>query len=188
MPDLIGQFSGFGAGFVTGLKSLIYIIPIVIIAAVFIMYFRNKSLYKYPVTIFRIRNNGKHKTFSCMGGFVNRAGNAPYFRIKTGRLPHQVIDLLTTPEVKYMDEEDRVYYQQTDVNTFQQVKRYFDKEKNVHFDTVESDIRYGAILQTQRVKALMAIEPTWKKVLPYFALAICAVVYIISYVLLLQNT
>ncbi len=188
MVDILGQFSGVGAGFVTGLKALIYIIPIVIIVIALIMYFRNRALYKHPVRIFRIRENGKHKEVNFMGGFINRQGSSPYFRIKTGRLPHQGIDLITTPQVKYMDEEDRVYYQQTDVNTFQQVRRYFDEDKNIHFTPIESDIRYGAILQTQRIKQLLAIEPTWKKVLPYFGLAICAVVYIVSYVLLLQNT
>ncbi len=188
MVDIVGQFSGLGSGFVTGLKSLVYILPILGIAIALILYFRNKSLYKYPVRIFRIRENGKHKEFNCVGAFINRVGNAPYFRIKTGRLPNQGIDLFTTPEVRYMDEEDRVYYQQTDVSTFQQVRRYFDKDGNVHFDTVESDVKYGAVLAAMKVRALMTIEPTWKKVLPYFGLAICAVVYIVSYVLLLQNT
>ncbi len=188
MVDILGQFSGVGAGFVTGLTILIYILPIAIIAFVLISYFRNKMLYRYPVRIFRIRENGQHKESNYVGAFIKRLGSSPYFRIKTGKLPHQGIDLLTTPEVKYMDEEDRVYYQQLDTDTFQQVSRHFDTDKNVHFTPVESDIRYGAILQTQRIKQLLAVEPTWKKVLPYFGLAICAVVYIVSYVLLLQNT
>ena len=188
MVDIVGQFSGLAGGFITGLKSLIYILPILTIAIALIMHFRNKSMYRHPVRIFRIRENGKHREVNYMGGFIKRQGLSSYFRIKTGKLPNQGIDLTITPEVKYMDEEDRVYYQQTDVDTFQQVRRYFDENKNVHFAPVGSDIKMAVTLAALKINSVTIAEPTWKKVLPYAGLAICAVVYIVSYVLLLQNT
>ena len=207
MPfDFFSQFSGVGSGFVTGLKSLIYIIPIFLIAAAIIMIIRNRGLYRFKVRIFRIRESGKVKEFNYSGAFITRQNSSPYFRIKTGIFPNQGIDQITTPEVKFMDEEDRVYYLQTDVSTFIQLKRDMDLVKEVirdkngeitktvlnkttfSFEPVESDIRYGAILATQRVKQIMAVEPTWKKVLPYFGITILAVVFIVAYALLLQNT
>lgn len=186
MVDIIGQFSGVGAGFITGLKSLIYIIPIFLIAIALIMFFRNRALYRYPVRIFRIRDNGKHREVNYIGAFIKRQGLTSYFKIKTGRLWWQYMDLSTTPEVKYMDEEDRVYYQQSDVGTLQQVRRYFDKNKNVHFVPVGSNIKLAVTLAALKINSITVAEPTWKKVLPYAGMLLCAIILIIGHIVNVQ--
>jgi len=208
--NIFGVFKGVGAGIMGGiaggLKALLYIIPILTLAIIFIIHFRNRSIYKYPVRVFRIRENGKVKESNYLGGYIGRKNSAPFFRIKRGRLPWQYIDLTTTPIVKYMDEEDRIYYLQIDVDTFVQLKRNIDlrvtkliknkegkitgiklNKKDFEFSPVESDIKYGAILATQKIRTVLRAEPTWKKVLPYFGLVLMAVIFIVAYALLMDK-
>ena len=52
---------------------------------------------------------------------------------------------------------------------------------------VESDVKYGAILSIQRIKDVLRLEPTWKKLLPYFGLTIMAVVFIVAYAILMSK-
>lgn len=186
--SVTGIFSGVGGGIMEGLKVFIfYILPALVIGVIIFIQYRNKSIYKYKARIFRVRENGKVKESNFKAGYIGRKNSAPFFRIKTG-LWNQ-IDLITTPEVKYMDEEDRVYYLQVDVSTFIQLRREMDlsKEKMIKFTPVESDIKYGAILSVQRIKDVLRTEPTWKKILPYFGLIILAIVFIIAYAMLMNS-
>lgn len=183
-------FSGATGGIISGLKIfLFYMLPVIGVLTVLFMNYRNKSIYKYKARIFRIRENGKVKEANYKAGYIGRKNSAPFFRIKTGRWWWQQIDMVTTPKVKYMDEEDRVYYLQVDVSTFIQLRRQIDlkKEHLVKFTPVESDVKYGAILSVQRIKDVLRAEPTWKKVLPYAGLIILAIVFIIAYAMLMNN-
>jgi len=81
----------------------------------------DKKRYCYKVRIFRRRENGKIKEINARGGFVNRKTGAPFFRIKYSGFKYT--DLTETPKLQYMDEDDRVYYNQIDINTYIQVKR-----------------------------------------------------------------
>ena len=132
---------------------------------------RNKIIFRYPVRIFKTRENGSVKEQNCKGGYIGRKNSASFFRIKLGRFPWQKADLNTTPDPKNMDQDNRVYYKQTDVGTYIQLKRMFDKGF-VSFTPVEQDVKYGAILDIQRIKEILRVESPWKKVAPYFALVI----------------
>ena len=209
MPDVLSVFSGMGSGLFGGimssLKIVLYSIPFIAVIAFFAMVFRNKSLYRHPVRIFRIRENGKVKENNFKGGYIGRKNSAPFFRIKKGFMPNQNIDLTTTPKVEYMDEDDRVYYLQIDVNTFVQLKRDMnikiktEKDKNdkitsvslnkkeFEFTPVESDVKYGAILSCQKIRGVLRLEPTWQKLLPYFGITIMAVIFIVAWSLLMDK-
>ncbi|MBA7490700.1 hypothetical protein ES702_01241 [subsurface metagenome] len=188
--SVTGIFSGATGGIASGLKVfLMYICPILLVGIIAFAQYRNKSIYRYKVRMFRIRENGKVKESNFKAGYIGRKNSAPFFRIKTGKWWWQQIDLTTTPTVKYMDEEDRVYYLQVDVNTFVQLRRYMNltKEKMIRFTPVESDVKYGAILSVQRIKDVLRTEPTWKKLLPYFGLVLLAIVFIIAYAMLMNQ-
>jgi len=176
------MFSGWGQNLV----YLLYILPFLIILVWFISYKRDKATYKYPVRIFRIREQGKVLESNYKGGYIGRRNSAPFFSIKTGRWWWNRIELTKTPNPKYLDEQDRVYYMQIDADTYVQMKRKFD-DRIMSLIPVEPDIKYGAILSIQRIKDVLRLEPTWKKVLPYVALIIVGIVLIVGYAILLNT-
>ena len=175
-----------GGTFINTLYYLIWLVPIIIFAFIAIIYIRNKKVYKYKVRIFRVRENGKVKEANFKGGYIGRKNSAPFFRIKTGKFPWNVIELNETPKVEYIDEEDRVYYKQIDINTFIQIKRKFEEGKLI-MTPVESDVKYGAILSVQRIKDVLRVEPAWKRLLPYVGMTLVAVVLIVGYAILLNT-
>jgi len=176
------MFSGWGQNLV----YLLYILPFLIILVWFISYKRDKATYKYPVRIFRIREQGKVLESNYKGGYIGRRNSAPFFSIKTGRWWWNRIELTKTPNPKYLDEQDRVYYMQIDADTYVQMKRKFD-DRIMSLIPVEPDIKYGAILSIQRIKDVLRLEPTWKKVMPYVALIIVGIVLIVGYAILLNT-
>jgi len=181
--DFGGMFGWLG-GFKSMIPIIFAFIPIIGLGILLITTLRNKKIYKYKARIFRIREGGKHKELNFKAGYINRVNSAPYFKIKTGWF--KSIDLITTPNPAYIDEEDRVYYQQIDVNTFVQMKRRFEKG-TVVMTPVESDVKYGAILSIQRIKDVLRLEPTWKKLMPYIGLTLMAVVFIVAYAMLMKQ-
>lgn len=183
-------YKGMGTGVVQGLYYLLWIIPLVAIFIVVMMSVRSNMIYKHPVRIFRIRENGKVIESNHRGGYIGRRGSAPFFRIKTGKWYWGwwwTINLTTTPKPEYFDEQNRVYYKQIDVNTFIQMRREFPEDKNVTYTPVESDVKYGAILDIDRIDKVLAIEPAWKKILPYAGMVLVAVVLIVGYAILLNT-
>jgi uncharacterized membrane protein YcjF (UPF0283 family) len=81
---------------------------------------------------------------------------------------------------KYMDQDNRVYYKQIDLNTYIQLQRTFDEDE-IKFAPVEQDVKYGAILDIQRIKEVLRSESTWKKIAPYVALVIVFMAAIIGW-------
>jgi len=179
----------FGS-FYTYLYYFLYSVPILILVFFFIKKIREKKIYKYPVRIFKVREAGKVKEINTRGGYIGRKNSAPFFRIITGktffRLFNKYSDLTTTPNPKFMDEEDRVYYKQIDVDSYVQLQRRFEGDDTL-FTPVESDVKYGAILSVQRIKEVLRAEPTWKKILPYAGLILMAIVFIVSYAMLMDK-
>lgn len=139
-------------------------ILVIVLLIVCVVIIKNKKKFVYPVRIFRTRENNKVVEVNYKGGYIGRKNSSPFFRIKTGFWWWKYIDLLTTPDLRYMDEQNRVYYRQDDVDTFQQVKRFFDVDTNVHFQPVEADTKYGAILSIQRIRQLTGGSDKWKTI------------------------
>ncbi len=165
---------------------LIWIIPLVIIAVSAFVIYRNKKIYVHPVRIFKVRENGKVIETNHKGGFIKRKGSGALFRIKKGRWWWQYVDLITTPKPEYMDEQNRVYLKQIDVDTFVQLRRYFDESGNVHFSPVESDVKYGAILSINRINQLTSTEPTWKRVMPYAGMVLVFSLAVVIFALMMN--
>jgi len=187
--NIMDYFSG-GEGAIntilSTLKYFLYVFPIFIILFLIIIYFRNKITYHYPVRIFKIRENGKFLENNYKGGYIARKNSAPFFRIKKGFWWWQYVDLIKTPNPAYLDEQDRVYYSQIDVDTYIQLKRTFDKTI-VNFTPVEPDVKYGAILSIQRIKEVLRTESTLKRMLPYLSLIILAIIFLVAYWMLMDK-
>ncbi len=174
------------SGIVTIAYWLMWITPLIIAIITAIVIYRNKKIYAYPVRIFKVRENGKVIERNCKGGYITRRNSSPFFRIKLGWLPWQYKDLTTTPNPAYMDEQNRVYLKQIDVDSFIQIRRYFDNSGNIHYSPVESDVKYGAILSIQRIRQLTSTEPTWKRVLPYVGMVLVFAMGIVGWALLMN--
>ena len=181
-----GGIGGLGGSIFDGIKYALYLVPVILFIAILIIHFRNKSIYKYPVRVFKVRERGKTIETNYKGGYIGRKNSAPFFRIKTGMWWWNFIDLTKTPNPKYLDEQDRVYYKQIDVDTYIQLRRKFDN-KGIVLSPVEPDIKYGAILAIQRIKEVLRAEPAWKKILPYVGLVLTAVVLVAGYAILLNT-
>lgn len=183
-------FSGMGSGIFAGLKIfLFYIFPIISVLIIALVIYRNKKIFMYKVRLYKIRENGKVKEVNFKAGYIGRKNSAPYFRIKTGPWWWQHIDLITTPVPRSMDLDNRLYYLQTDVRTYVQLKREVNiNNKKISFTPLEGqDVKYGAILSGKRIRDVLRMEPTWKKVLPYIVLVTLAIIFIIAYVLVLNS-
>lgn len=186
MAGFFDAFTGIWGSIGSTFKYVLYLLPIPIIIILVAMWIRHRMVFKYKVRVFRVRENGAVKEVNCKGGYIGRKNLAPFFRVKTGRWWWQYVDFIETPKIKYMDEDDRIYYKQIDVGTFIQLKRSFEGDMQV-FTPVESDVKYGAVLSVQRIKDVLRVEPTWKKILPYAALLILAIVFIVAYAMLLNS-
>ena len=183
-------YKGMGTGVVQGLYYLLWIIPLLAIFTSIIVSLRGRMIYKYPVRIFRVRESGKVIESNHKGGYIGRKGSGSFFRIKTGKWYWGwwwTIDLTTTPRPEYFDEQNRVYYKQIDVATFVQLKRIFSDDGKVSYSPVESDVKYGAILDINRIDKVLVIEPAWKKILPYAGMVLVAIVLIVGYAILLNT-
>lgn len=186
----LNSFKEIGSSIFSGLYYALYLLPVAIFVIWVSVVFRNKKLYHYPVRIFKVRENGKVIEFNTKGGYIGRKNSAPFFRIKLGWF--KSVDLTTTPRPEYIDEQDRVYYRQIDVDSYVQLRREFgdfkDEDGNkVTFTPVESDVKYGAILSVHRIKEVLRVEPAWKKVLPYAGMVLVAIVLITGYAILLNT-
>jgi len=117
------QIGGIGSAVLGVLKWVLYASPLIVLAVVVAIQQQNKKKYPHKVRIYKVRENGKVKEVNKRGGFVGRQGGTSFFSMKTGFFPWQVKNLSETPKMQYIDEEDRVYYKQIDVDTFIQLKR-----------------------------------------------------------------
>lgn len=189
MADLLGIFGNIGSGLLSNLYYILALIPIAIIVILIVSKIRVKMIYKHPIRVYRVRENGKVKESNFIGGYIGRRNSAPFFRMKTGKWWWQYVDLTKTPNPAYMDEDDRIYYKQIDVGSYLQMRRDFpiNPGDKVKYTPVEPDIKYGAILSIQKIKEVLRLEPTWKKVLPYIGLGIVGIILIIGYAILLKT-
>jgi heme A synthase len=165
------------------------IILMLVGAVIFIIasFARGRIVYKYPVRIFKTREYGGVKELNCKGGYIGRKNSASFFQIKTSKwLPWKKINLNTTPNPKYMDQDNRVYYWQIDLDTYVQMRRTFDKSV-VSFAPVEQDVKYGAILDIQRIKEVLRSNNPWAKIAPYIALVLVFMAAIIGWWFVMQS-
>jgi hypothetical protein len=159
---------------------LLWITLIGVVLFLVISTIRNKAVFKYPVRIFKTREGGAVKEQNCKGGYIGRKNSASFFQIKLGMMPWQKVNLNTTPNPKYMDQDNRVYYKQIDLGTYIQLQRHFDKDV-ISFSGVEQDVKYGAILDIQRIKEILRTDSPWKKLAPYFALVLIFIFGILAF-------
>ena len=162
--------------------GMLWTIATVIVVVVVAVTVKNRRTYTFKVRILRTRENRKVKEGNYKGGYIGRKNLSPFFRIKTGRFWEfwKYVDLIETPKPQYIDEEDRVYYRQIDVDSYIQMKRSI-RGNELLFTPVESDVKYGAVLAIQRIKEALRVEPTWQKLLPYAGMTLLFLFAVIAY-------
>lgn len=179
------------------LLYVLYASPLLILLIWLIIFYRNKKIYQYPVRILRERENGKVKEINRKGGFIRRKGGTPFFRIKTGFWWWNVTDLSETPKLEYMDEDNRVYYKQIDIDTYIQMKREVvggiektNKETGeiglIKLIPVETDVKYGAILAIQRIKEVLRPTDKWKTIASIAGMVLIFALAIVGWALLMN--
>lgn len=91
------------------------------------MKYMDKKVYKYPVRIFRRRNNGLVRETNTFGGYVKNA-KLTYFMIKMGKFKKKKLNKIPLSEL--MDEDNRIYFWQVSPDApLIQTKRSFVIEK-----------------------------------------------------------
>jgi hypothetical protein len=180
MADIISSVGSAASSTISSLKWVLYATPLILVVGWLGMWYREKKIFIYPVRIFKVRENGKVTEVNCKGGYVNRKNSAPFFRIKLGKWWWQHVDLTKTPNPEGMDEQNRVYYKQIDVDTYVQLRRTFSPGL-VTLTPIEPDIKYGAILSIHRIKQILEGESGWKKIAPYIGLILMFMLAIIGW-------
>lgn len=150
-----------------------------------IMQIRKKMVFKYPVRIFKARENGGVKEVNGVGGYIGRKNSASFFQIQIGKLPWNRVNLNTTPDPRYMDQDNRVYYKQIDLSTYIQMKRTF-LANEVRFEPVEQDVKYGAILDIQKIRSVLNTESKLKQLAPIIGMVLIFILAIVLYWLVLD--
>jgi hypothetical protein len=179
------------------LLYILYVSPLIIVLVIGIIHLKNKKTYQHPVRILRLRENGKVKEINKKGGFINRKGGTPFFRIKMGFWWWNIKDLSETPKLKYMDEDNRVYYLQIDIDTYIQLKREVEEkiefvdEKTgqigkIKLIPVETDVKYGAILSIQRIKEVLNPKDKWKTIAAIGGMVLVFAMGIVGWALLMN--
>lgn len=100
------------------------IIGILVFGFIFIK-MRERKIYTFHVRVLRRRENNKTKESNYKGGYIKSKDGLQKFAIKTGRMPWQKTVLDRLPDAHYIDEENRVYYNQIDPDTYIQVRKIF---------------------------------------------------------------
>lgn len=158
------------------------------IIGIIIAYVRAKRKYIYPVRIWKIRENGKKVEINKLGGFLKRSDGTAFFRIKLGKvlLSPKKKDLWETPDPRYMDEDNRVWYTQIGTDTFVQNAAYLDKRivNVVPISDVEKEV---AIQTVKSIDKALDDTPLWQKILPYVGLLILGIIFIIAYAILMDR-
>jgi hypothetical protein len=190
-----------------GIKNVLiyflYLSPLIIVLVIALIHFRNKKMYQYPVRILRQRENGKYKEINRKGGFINRKGGTPFFRIKMGFWWWKFKDLSETPKLSYMDEDNRVYYKQIDIDTYIQMKREVLEdaggEKVMGSDgkehimptikllPVETDVKYGTILSLARIREVLSPKDKWKTIASIGGMVLIFALAIIGWALMMNS-
>jgi len=168
-------------GWVSGMNFwwVLWVLLIGLIGYLVISVIRNKVIFVYPIRIFRTREMGGVKEKNGKGGYIKRGGIS-FFRIKLGIWPWMKVDLNTTPNPKYMDQDNRVYYKQIDLKTYIQLKRTFGVDF-VTFNPVEQDVVFEAILDIQKAHDLLQKKSLFEKVAPFATMVLIFLFGILGY-------
>lgn len=180
MADIFGIFGAWGKSLMNNWWIIAIIVLVFLFLIIIILIIRDKKVFLYPVRIFRVRENNKCLEVNYKGGYIGRRNSAPFFQIKTGRWPWQRVNLTTTPNPKYLDEQNRVYYKQIDINTYIQLQRTLGLT-DVNYSPVECDVKYAAVLDILRIKSILKTESTLAKVAPYIALILLFIAAIVGW-------
>ncbi len=133
------------------------------------MVVKNKVKFKYRAEIERRRQTSadgtatSSKRLSGKAGYF-RKGSKMIFKIKYGFFPWNVIDLTKLPDPKYMDSENTVYYLQLNKDSLVQAKKSVDwTNGGIELEPVESDMKYGALLDIHERDVILQQQSAWQK-------------------------
>jgi hypothetical protein len=154
---------------------------IIAIAVIGFMIWRNK-VYKFPVTIFSERSNGVAETYD-KGAFLRRKiSKVPYFRLlkrKKEIMQHPMMNAIA-------QNTNRLYFYQKDMDTYIQLRPVID-DKILRYEPIDTDLKYGAIIEIQKIRDVVAVENKFMKFAPWFGLVILFVAAIVFLYMLVQK-
>lgn len=146
---------------------------------------RTTKNYRYHVRTFMRRENDKRPENNYIAGYFKDKNGVPFFRIKMGRMPWEKKDMYDLPDARYMDDDNRVFYEVINPNVWVQVKRtYIPNEvsmKEIRFvkdygvykagfqayiqeDHVDVLARAGAVEVTGKEYKIEAADVTYKPI------------------------
>lgn len=129
--DVIDQVTNFNVGQAVGgfvdasVGYLAWGAVGLILLGFILMKLREWKIYRYPVRAFRRREGNKVKEINYKGGYLIGKNKVREFWVKTGRMPWQATKMDRLPDAHFMDEDNRVYYNVVDPDTWIQVRRTF---------------------------------------------------------------
>jgi preprotein translocase subunit YajC len=186
------QFAGVGQQALNFLKWIIIFMPVFLVIIVLVIKKSNTKKYPHKVRIYKVRENGKVKEVNLTGGFIGKKGGTSFFNIKTGFFPWQHKELSETPKMEYVDEEDRVYYKQIDVDTFIQLQRKFEnlkdaKGKEIIFTYVPTDVKYGAIMSVEKIRMVLQPQDKWKVIASIGGMVLVFTLAVVLFALMMNS-
>lgn len=138
----------------------------VILAVGVFIYFRVRDmrLYKFKVTIYAERNNNLYETTD-RGAFMERKGMR-YFKMKKTKK-----ELTTCPIADGISNQNHIFLYQKDADTYIQLIARVSNNI-LTFEPVPTDIKYGAVLEINRIEKLLRKDSKLKEYFPLIAIVL----------------
>lgn len=175
------------SGFISNIGAiLLVLLPLIFIIVIAYLVYRDKSIYTWKVRLYQIRDNGTVKEKNYKAGFIQ---GGKLFRIKTSKFnPRKKIDLNRSPDPKYVDEENRVYYKQIGVGShnLMQLERVFDDSK-VKFSPITTNQYYGAVQAIKDAKNAVTKKSNGAQIAMIAGFVIMAISFIIAFIMLVDK-
>lgn len=174
-------------GFISNIGTILLIlIPVVLIFISIYMVYRDKTIFTWKVRLYQVRENGTVKERNYKAGFIQ---GGKIFRIKTSKWnSRRKIDLNRSPDPKYVDEENRVYYKQIGVGShnLMQLKRVFD-EDIVKFTPITTNQYYGTILAISDAKNAVTKKSNIAQIAMIAGFVIMAISFLVAFIMLVDK-
>lgn len=156
MANLLNALTNFDwGGMVYKLVGGILVMVVVAAIAVWMFFLiRDKKVYKNPVTIIELRENGLIKEYKGFrGGLVQLHTGVTDYQIKAG---FKRRNLGYIPDFSLADASDELTFLKSgDAKVLQQVKKYLIKEKELEVDVKDSDGK----VSRQKINYSLVVEP-----------------------------
>lgn len=124
--------------------SMIMVLFIIVFGLIawIVYYFYNKAVYKYPISLTNVRENGSTKEiFGLKGGIVKGKGGIANFKIK---IPKKIFkkNLGYVPNFSLADSDNRLHFVQIgDGTLWQQVNKRIVMERDIEIPVTKEEVK-----------------------------------------------